>query len=89
MVYCFLYRKYTGADGVRRRGIYGNHIEEICEVCRYGRRAADGENLLCVHKGVMSRYEHCRKFEYDPLRRIPTRAPLPEEHTAEEFSLEE
>ena len=67
--------------------LYGNHIEPACEVCALGHRATDGQSVLCSRKGVVGLYDACRKFEYDPLKRIPDRAKKKEEHDAEEFEL--
>ena len=72
-----------------RQKLYGNHIQSRCEVCQHGRRSADGQVVLCERKGVMQPYQHCRKFVYDPLRRIPDRQPMPEAFTKEDFSLED
>ena len=71
-----------------KRALYGNRIEPACEVCRHGRRAADGQTVLCNYKGVVPLYHRCRKYEYDPLRRIPARPPALKAHSAEEFSLD-
>lgn len=71
-----------------KRALYGNRIDKACEVCRHGRRSADGQTVLCVYKGVVPTYHRCRKYEYDPLRRIPVRTPMLKKHSAEEFSLE-
>ncbi|MBE6768604.1 MAG: hypothetical protein E7549_06815 [Ruminococcaceae bacterium] len=71
-----------------RQKLYGNHITPACETCVHGQRSFDGKVVLCPRRGAMPLYERCRKYEYDPLKRIPHRAPKQAAHTAEEFSLE-
>lgn len=71
-----------------RQKLYGNHIDPACEVCQHGRRSADGRAVLCARKGVVPLYYHCRKFQYDPLKRDPPRRPKRPSHTADEFTLE-
>lgn len=71
-----------------KRALYGNHIEKACGVCQHGRRSVDGQTVLCRYKGVVPAEKRCRRFVYDPLKRIPVRMPAPPSHSAEEFSLE-
>lgn len=62
-------------DVKMRRKLYGNNIDPSCEFCVHGRRSSDGKAILCPKKGVMPLYHHCRKFVYDPLKRVPKRPP--------------
>ncbi len=70
-----------------RRKLYGNHIEPACEYCAKARRASDGRVMLCLRKGIVPLYHHCRRFRYDPLKRVPFRQPTLKKHEAEEFKL--
>ena len=50
--------------------------EPRCEYCLRGKLSADGETVLCTKKGVMNKDFSCKKFRYDPLKRVPdTRKP--------------
>ncbi len=60
-----------------RRKLYGNTVEPACAHCRHGKRTADGRAVLCPHKGVVPLYHRCRRYVYDPLRRIPSPPPAP------------
>jgi len=72
-----------------RKKLYGNHIEATCEYCQSGRRSSDGKAVLCPKKGVVPLYHHCRKFVYDPLKRIPVTPPAPAEtYTPEDFRID-
>lgn len=62
-------------------------VDKICANCIHGRHTPDGDSVLCVKKGIMSRYSACRKFEYDPLNRIPVRPVAMSEFSAEDFEL--
>ena len=53
--------------------ITGN-IEAKCEYCKYGKLAADNTNILCPKMGVIDKDSSCRKFSYDPLKRIPEKS---------------
>lgn len=68
--------------------ILNSKIEPACAYCAHGKASCDDSCILCVKKGVMQPDSRCRKFEYDPLRRVPKeKAELPT-FTAEDFSLE-
>ena len=50
--------------------------KKISRSCRYfacGTPVAD-EQVLCNKRGVVSIHYACRKFEYDPCKRIPVKA---------------
>lgn len=41
--------------------------------CTYCARATqiDEDRLLCIRRGVVMETDECRKFKYDPCKRIP------------------
>ena len=62
-------------------------ISPSCSYCRHGRLSPDGETALCRKKGVVDKDFHCRRFEYDILKRQPKR-PLPaQKFNPEDFEL--
>ncbi|MBQ7859054.1 MAG: hypothetical protein IJ347_02815 [Faecalibacterium sp.] len=71
-----------------KKPIYGATIAPACEYCANGRRASDPRMILCERKGVVSPQYHCRKYQYDPLLRIPKRQPKLPSFTADDFSLD-
>lgn len=61
-------------DAFSRGGKYfGKSIEPRCEYCEYGKRAKDGDKVLCSRKGLVNSGDHCPKFTYSPLKRIPVK----------------
>ena len=52
--------------------LFRKRIPRCCEYCSNG-TALDEETVLCSRKGVVSRDGKCRKFSYDPCKRIPPR----------------
>ncbi len=61
--------------------------EAACENCRYGKPAPDGTSVLCSVRGVMRKKSVCKKYAYDPLKRIPARAPLLPDYDPGQFEL--
>ncbi len=58
-------------------------IPRICEFCRFATEIKATEDMLCTHRGVVDKEYVCRKFIYDPLKRVPRT--LPELVTPEEL----
>ena len=48
--------------------------------CAYCERSAklDADSVMCIKKGVVAAGGSCRKFKYDPLKRIPPRPAVPD-----------
>lgn len=44
-----------------------------CAHCAWGTKVGD-EQVLCIKRGVVSVYYACRKFKYDPCKRVPAKA---------------
>ncbi len=70
----------------KKVGKPGTTISPACEYCTYGQRAADPRMILC--EGVVSPDYHCRRYQYDPLARVPKRQPKLPTFSAEDFSLD-
>ena len=60
---------------------------KICFNCAYGVQMSDGEQILCEKSGIRNIDSTCRRFKYDPLCRIPRRAPELSEYSEEDFAL--
>lgn len=70
-----------------KRKFFGNRIEPACEYCANGTKSKDGESILCERQGIVAPYFSCRKFVYDPLKRIPKRMPKLPDYDEEMFKL--
>lgn len=68
--------------------LFNKKIEPSCAYCRRG-RAVDAETVLCPKRGVCTPEGACRSFRYDPLKRVPKRAAVPDfsRFDDEDFSL--
>ena len=64
-------------------------ISRVCEYCRFASAIAVTEEMLCEVRGVVAKGHSCRKFIYDPLKRVPPRpvALNTEKLKKEDFSL--
>lgn len=55
--------------------LFEKEMEARCAYCAWGRDLTE-EQVACLKKGIVSSTGACRKFRYDPLRRVPPK-PLP------------
>lgn len=52
--------------------LFRRKIDRSCSYCTFGTKI-DNEQVLCIKKGVVSVDEKCRKFSYDPCKRVPVK----------------
>ena len=53
--------------------LFRKKLPRSCQYCACGTKVSD-DQVLCTKYGVVSVYYACRKFEYDPCKRIPAKA---------------
>ncbi len=50
--------------------MFEKDIEPRCGYCQRGTPLDDGK-VMCVKKGIVAASGSCRRFRYDPLKRVP------------------
>ena len=53
--------------------LFRSNIPKSCTYCTHGTKLSEGQ-ILCVKKGVVAEDGKCRRFSYDPCKRIPPKA---------------
>lgn len=53
--------------------LFRKKMERSCSYCAYGARLEDGA-IICSKKGMRSEENSCRRFRYDPCKRMPFKA---------------
>lgn len=71
-----------------KKKLLGSDIEPKCQYCLSGTAVTDSDTVLCPKKGVLDKNDSCRKFIYDPLKRIPQQAAEMLSFSADDFSLD-
>lgn len=68
--------------------LFRKKIERACEYCRHGAVMED-EWVLCAKKGLRPPDSPCRRFRYEPCKRIPRKARALDfsKYDQEDFSL--
>ena len=69
------------------RRLFGANVEPVCGYYKNGTATKNGDKIMCLRKGMVDPGFKCRRFKYDPLKRVPTnQAELPE-FTESDFEL--
>ncbi len=69
--------------------MFNKKIEQDCRWCRFGYVTVDRDTCMCDKYGVIAIPQKCRKFRYDPLKRIPEQsAEINTEYTEEDFAID-
>ena len=50
--------------------LFRKKIERACVYCARGTQLEEGQ-ILCIKKGLCAPDNKCRRFRYDPCKRIP------------------
>ncbi len=68
--------------------LFRKKMPRNCTYCQHG-TAINNEEILCVKRGVVSINRVCRKFTYDPCKRVPVKAKAADftKYDNEDFSL--
>ena len=68
--------------------LFRKKMPRACAYCLHGTKI-DDEQVLCTKKGVVQVDGKCRKFTYDPCKRIPPKPKAVDfnKYSEEDFSL--
>lgn len=72
---------------MKRKLLEKKKYPSVCETCLHGRLSPDGQNVLCIKKGIVETDGKCRKYSYDPLKRIPKKPLLVERANPSDFEI--
>ena len=53
--------------------LFRKKMERSCLYCRFGTKMNE-EMMLCAKKGIVPVCDDCRKFRYDPFKRVPPKS---------------
>lgn len=69
--------------------IYRECENPKCFFCAYSSKLAATEDMICTKAGIVSQDSICKKFRYDPQKRIPKRVQKlnKDKFTADDFAL--
>ncbi len=69
------------------RVLYDRERTPLCTYCEYVRLSRDKKVLYCKYKGIVVEDYSCKRFKYDPLKRIPRPPVKLPTYSADDFKL--
>lgn len=68
--------------------LFRKKIDRACAYCCHSTKL-DEDQVLCAKKGIKFALDKCRKFKYDPCKRIPPKSKALDfsKYTEQDFSL--
>lgn len=68
--------------------LFRKDMPRCCSYCKWGTKL-EKQQMLCIKKGIVSESFACKKFSYDPCKRIPKKAKALnfDKYSNEDFSL--
>ncbi len=67
--------------------MFDKNLKKSCAWCIHGRKSDYTDEVFCKKRGVTSSFDCCRKYKYDPLKRIPDSAGIGKDYSPEDFTL--
>lgn len=52
-----------------------DNLPKECKYCENATVISDDDYILCSRHGIVSKQYHCKKYAYDPLKRVPKQMP--------------
>lgn len=70
-----------------KRIINEKDVTNECQNCLFAAQLAGEDAVFCKKTGIRKMNSSCKKFKYDPLNRVPRRAPKMMEFSEKDFEL--
>lgn len=69
------------------KSLFATNEYRFCSSCLHGHNSNFGDKILCKNMGITDPLFTCKKYKYNPLKRIPFRAPVLPEFDKDEFKI--
>ena len=68
--------------------LFRKKITRSCSYCKFSTKFSDAQ-VLCTKRGIVDSDKACRKFKYDPCKRVPLKVKALDfnQYSEEDFSL--
>ena len=67
--------------------MFDKTLQKKCEYCLFGTPLGNDGEIICKYKGIVNSDDLCRKYKYDPLKRMPRQPKISENYTPDDFKL--
>lgn len=66
---------------------FNKTIPHYCMYCQHGTTLGFTDEIICNKHGVMNKFDTCRKYTYDPIKRIPSKDSRETSFSEKDFSI--
>ncbi len=66
---------------------FDKSISPKCAYCLNGRPLSGGKEVFCLKNGICDPSDYCRKYSYDPLKRVPKVKDIGRDYNPSDFKL--
>ncbi len=67
--------------------MFNKDTPKSCEWCKFSKKSAFNKDLFCAKRGVTEKFNVCRKYKYDPLKRTPEKTSFVGNFTKSDFKI--
>ena len=67
--------------------LFQSNYPPACAYCEHSKATADEQMVLCPFKGIVSLQFSCRKYIYNPCKRVPTVRFIANTYTKKDFMI--
>ena len=78
---------YKGRSYMSDKKFFDRSIRPACAYCAHARQISGGAEIFCIKKGVCKPEDSCRRYSYDPLKRVPKACGIGRDYSPEDFKL--
>ena len=66
---------------------FNKKLQKSCAYCVHSKILEFSNETVCKKRGVTEVRDYCRSYKYDPLKRVPQKAKISDNYSAEDFKL--
>ena len=64
---------------------FDKNVRKSCMWCEHGVKSEYSNEIFCKKRGVVGLDNVCRKYRYDPLKRVPQNQEISKEFKSDDF----
>ncbi|MBQ6847525.1 MAG: hypothetical protein IJO62_01240 [Clostridia bacterium] len=65
--------------------MFDKTLQKKCKYCLFGTPIGYDGEIICKKRGIVHNDDLCRKYKYDPLKRIPRTPKISVNYSPEDF----
>lgn len=67
--------------------MFNKDIVKKCAHCQNSLPLSNSDEMACKIRGIVNSDDLCRKYKYDPLKRVPNAQKIADDYSTDDFEL--